>query len=265
MTRTPTHTPALRTSSLPKSLPADGPDTTAVRLLDVHRTYSGAVPVHALRGVTLDLAPGSITAVMGPSGSGKSTLLACAAGLDVPTRGRVQVGGIDLGSLSSDGLTRFRREHIGFVFQGYNLIPHLDVISNVALPLVLAGRELDRGWTAELLGELGLTGMEDRLPGELSGGQAQRVAIARALVTRPTVVFADEPTGALDSRTGGEVLALFRDVARRLHQTLVIVTHDSSVAAAAEEVVLLADGQVADRIPAPNAEQVSARLLSLGR
>jgi putative ABC transport system ATP-binding protein len=252
------------TATSPPARPTEG-DTSAVRLLDVHRTYAGAVAVHALRGVTLDLAPGSITAVMGPSGSGKSTLLACAAGLDVPTRGRVQVGGTDLGSLSSDALTKFRREHIGFVFQGYNLIPHLDVISNVALPLVLAGRELDRVWAAELLGELGLTGMEGRLPGELSGGQAQRVAIARALVTRPTVVFADEPTGALDSRTGGEVLALFRDVARRLHQTLVIVTHDSGVAAAAEEVVLLADGQVADRIVSPSAAQVSARLLSLGR
>ena len=259
---TSTHVSA---SVAPSDPPLRQPAAAAVSLRDVHRTYDGAVPVHALRGISLDLAPGSVTAVMGPSGSGKSTLLSCAAGLDVPTRGRVRVGGHDLGELSEDALTRFRREHVGFVFQGYNLLPHLDVVANVALPLVLAGRELDRGWAGDLLDQLGLTGLEHRLPGELSGGQAQRVAIARALVTRPTVVLADEPTGALDSRTGAEVLALFRDVARRLRQTLVIVTHDSGVAAAAEEVVLLADGQVADRLVAPTAEQVSARLHALGR
>lgn len=256
-----------RTAQHPSNLgvPARGDDAPAVQLLDVHRTYDGAIPVHALRGVSLELAPGTITAVMGPSGSGKSTLLSCAAGLDMPTHGSVRVGGLDITAFSEDALTRFRREHIGFVFQGYNLVQHLNVNSNVALPLMLADRELDGSWAGELLGELGLSGMEDRLPGQLSGGQAQRVAIARALITRPTVVFADEPTGALDSRTGEEVLTLFRDVARRLHQTLVIVTHDSGVAAAAEEVVVLADGQIADRILAPTVEQVSARLLTLAQ
>ncbi|GAA1942069.1 ABC transporter ATP-binding protein [Nocardioides hwasunensis] len=237
----------------------------AVRLTAVRRTYAGSVPVEALRGVDLELVAASVTAVMGPSGSGKSTLLNIAAGLDVPTSGTVAVGGHDLDTMSADALTRFRREHVGFVFQGYNLLPHLDVLSNIALPLVLAGRGLDAAWTAELLDLLGLTGTEHRRPGELSGGQAQRVAIARALVTRPAVVLADEPTGALDSRTGQQVLDLFLGVARRLGQTLVIVTHDPSVAAATEEVVLLADGRVADRLAAPSAEQVSDRLLALGR
>lgn len=236
-----------------------------VSLTGVGKTYDGVVPVDALQGVDLRLAPGSITAVMGPSGSGKSTLINVAAGLDTPTRGTVVVGGHDLSEMSQDALTRFRREHVGFVFQGYNLLPHLDVVSNIALPLVLAGRDLDADWAAELIGQLGLGGLERRRPGELSGGQAQRVAIARALATRPAVIFADEPTGALDSRSGRDVLALFLKVAHQLAQTLIIVTHDASVAAAAEEVVLLADGRIADRVTAPTADDVAARLLELGR
>jgi putative ABC transport system ATP-binding protein len=238
---------------------------TAVRLTDVHKTYPGPTPVHALRGISLSLARGSVTAVMGQSGSGKSTLLNCAAGLDAPTRGQVVVGGHDISGLSPDQLTRFRREQIGFVFQSYNLIGHLDVLANIELPLLLAGREADPAWRAQLVDALGLAGMEHRLPGELSGGQAQRVAIARSLVTRPTVVFADEPTGALDSRTGAQVLALFRDTARRFDQTVVLVTHDSLVAATTERVLFLADGQVVDHLEAPTAEQVNARMLALGR
>jgi putative ABC transport system ATP-binding protein len=237
----------------------------AVRLVDVHKTYAGATPVAALRGVTLELAPGSFTAIMGQSGSGKSTLLNVAAGLDVPTRGQVLVGGQDTSSLGADALTRFRREHVGFVFQAYNLIGHLDVRTNIELPLLLDGRAADAAWRAELVRTLGLEGMEQRLPGELSGGQAQRVAIARALVTRPTVVFADEPTGALDSRTGTQVLDLLRDTARRLGQTVVLVTHDSRVAAAAERVVFLADGVVVGDLAAPTVEQVSARMTATGR
>jgi putative ABC transport system ATP-binding protein len=237
----------------------------AVRLTDVHKTYPGSTPVHALRGVSLTLERGSVTAVMGQSGSGKSTLLNCAAGLDVPSRGQVVVGGHDISGLSPDQLTRFRRQEIGFVFQSYNLIGHLDVRANIGLPLLLAGREVDPAWEAQLVDALGLAGMERRLPGELSGGQAQRVAIARALITRPTVVFADEPTGALDSRTGADVLALFRDAARRFGQTVVLVTHDSLVAAATERVLFLADGQAVDRLEAPTAEQVNARMLALGR
>ncbi|GIG39252.1 ABC transporter ATP-binding protein [Cellulomonas phragmiteti] len=238
---------------------------TAVRLVDVHRTYPALEPVHALRGVSLELLAGSVTAVVGQSGSGKSTLLNCAAGLDTPTRGSVVVGGHDLTTLRPDDLTRFRREHVGFVFQAYNLIGHLTARENVRLPLLLAGRQVDAAWEARLLEFLGVPHLMDRLPGELSGGQAQRVAIARALVTRPAVVFADEPTGALDSRTGAAVLQVLRDTARELGQTVVVVTHDAGVAAAAERVVVLADGLVVDQLEAPTAEQVTARLLSTGR
>jgi putative ABC transport system ATP-binding protein len=238
---------------------------TAVQLVDVHKTYPGPTPVAALRGVSLGFRRGSLTAVVGQSGSGKSTLLHVAAGLDVPSRGRVLVGGHDTAGLSSDELTRFRREHVGFVFQSYNLIGHLDVLTNIELPLVLGDRDADPAWLAHLVATLGLAGLERRLPGELSGGQAQRVAIARALVTRPTVVFADEPTGALDSRTGTQVLTLLRETARRLDQTVVLVTHDSRVAAAAERVVFLADGLVVDDLAAPTAEQVNARVLEVGR
>ncbi|MBO3090031.1 ABC transporter ATP-binding protein [Cellulomonas dongxiuzhuiae] len=238
---------------------------TAVRLVDIHKTYPAREPVHALRGVSLELLAGSVTAIVGQSGSGKSTLLNCAAGLDTPSRGSVVVGGHDLTTLRPDDLTRFRREHVGFVFQAYNLIGHLTARENVRLPLVLAGRKVDEQWESRLLEFLGVPHLMDRLPGELSGGQAQRVAIARALVTRPAVVFADEPTGALDSRTGVAVLQALRDTARELGQTVVIVTHDAGVAAAAERVVVLADGLVVDQLERPTAEQVTARLLTKGR
>lgn len=241
------------------------PTRTAVRLVDVHKSYPGAQPVPALAGVSLTLATGSFTAVMGPSGSGKSTLLNCAAGLDSPTRGQITVGDREIGSLSADALTRFRREQVGFIFQAYNLIGHLSVVDNIQLPVVLAGRQPDLQWQAELIEAVGLQGLEARLPGELSGGQAQRVAVARALFTRPTVVFADEPTGALDSQTGEQVLRLLRDTARRLGQTVVIVTHDPQVAAHADRVLFLADGRLVDQLDAPTAEQVAARMLGLGR
>lgn len=238
---------------------------TAVRLVDIHKTYPGREPVHALRGVSLELAGGSVTAVVGQSGSGKSTLLNCAAGLDTPSRGAVVVGGHDLTVLRPDDLTRFRREHVGFVFQAYNLIGHLTARENVRLPLALAGRPVDPAWESSLLDLLGVADLMDRLPGELSGGQAQRVAIARALITRPAVVFADEPTGALDSRTGAAVLEVLGETAGRLGQTVVVVTHDATVAAAAERVVVLADGLVVDQLERPTAEQVTARLLAKGR
>ena len=238
---------------------------TAVRLIDIHKTYPAREPVHALRGVSLELLAGSVTAIVGQSGSGKSTLLNCAAGLDTPSRGAVVVGGHDLTTLRPDDLTRFRREHVGFVFQAYNLIGHLTARENVRLPLALAGRQVDAAWESALLTFLGVPELMDRLPGELSGGQAQRVAIARALITRPAVVFADEPTGALDSRTGAAVLQVLRDTARELGQTVVIVTHDAGVAAAAERVVVLADGLVVDQLERPTAEQVTARLLTKGR
>lgn len=237
----------------------------AVRLVAVRKHYPGTPPVEALRGVSLDLPGGSLTAIMGPSGSGKSTLLNVAAGLDVPSSGQVLVSGRDIAGMAPDPLTRFRRDHVGFVFQAYNLIGHLSVRANVELPLVLGGRTADAGRIEELLDAVGLAGMERRLPAELSGGQAQRVAIARALVTRPDVVFADEPTGALDSRTGAEVLALLRDTARRLGQTVVLVTHDIRVAAEAQRVVFLADGRVVDDMTAPTAERIAARMLGLER
>jgi putative ABC transport system ATP-binding protein len=238
----------------------------AIELQDVHKTYrSGPEPAHALRGISLALRTGSITAIVGQSGSGKSTLLNCAAGLELPSGGRVVVGGHDISDLSPDDLTRFRRDHIGFVFQAYNLISHLSVLDNIELPAVLAGERTDQAWLTHLVTEMDLGGLLHRLPGELSGGQAQRVAIARALIARPTVVFADEPTGALDSRTGAAVLDLLRTTARRLEQTVVIVTHDSRVAAAAEQVLVLADGRVVDRMDSPTAEQVNERLLAVAR
>lgn len=242
------------------------PTATAIRLLDVHKTYrSGLEPAHALRGVSLALPTGSLTAIVGPSGSGKSTLLNCAAGLEPPTSGRVVVGERDISGLSPDELTRFRRDHIGFVFQAYNLIGHLSVRDNIELPAVLGGRRTDQEWLAHLVGETGLGDLLDRLPSQLSGGQAQRVAIARALIARPTVVFADEPTGALDSRTGAAVLDLLRSTATSLGQTVVIVTHDSRVAAAADRVLVLADGLVVDELTAPTAEHVNERLLAVTR
>jgi len=238
----------------------------SVSLTDVHKTYrGGTTEVHALRGVSLELRKGSLTAVMGQSGSGKSTLLNCAAGLDTPTSGRVVVGGQDLTGLSPDALTRFRRDHIGFVFQAYNLVGHLTVAENVQLPMLLGGRTPDLRLQAQLLAALGLTGLEDRLPGHLSGGQAQRVAIARALFTRPEVVFADEPTGALDSRSGEQVLTLLRDTAAQLGQTVVLVTHDSRVAATAERVHVIADGVIADTLEDPTPARVHALVLGLGR
>ncbi|WP_182525231.1 ABC transporter ATP-binding protein [Nocardioides dongkuii] len=240
--------------------------TAAIALSDVQKSYrSGLETAAALRGVSVDLDAGSFTAVVGQSGSGKSTLLHVAAGLDRPTSGRVVIGGHDITELSDDDLTRFRRDHIGFVFQAYNLVGHLDVRENIDLPLVLGGRTADPAWVAHLVARMDLGPLLDRLPGELSGGQAQRVAIARALVTRPTVVFADEPTGALDSSTGAAVLDLLRTTARDLDQTVVVVTHDSRVAAAAEQVLVLADGLLVDRLVAPTAEQVTARVLAVGR
>ena len=251
------------TPAHPAPAAAVGP---AVLLEDVRRAYpNGAGTVHALAGVTLALPPGSFTAVMGPSGSGKSTLLNCAAGLDRPTSGRVVGGGADLTALAPDAVTRLRRDRIGFVFQSYNLVGHLTVAENVALPLLLAGREADPHLRRYLMAAVGIEGMADRLPGELSGGQAQRVAIARALITRPAVVFADEPTGALDSHTGAQVLGVLREAAATLEQTLVLVTHDARVAAAADRVVFLADGRLAGHLDAPTPESVTARMIELGR
>lgn len=239
---------------------------SAVRLVHLTKTYpNGPEQVAALQGVSLAVGPGAFTAIMGPSGSGKSTFLNLAAGLDTPTSGQVLIGDTDITRLSPESVTQFRRRHIGFVFQSYNLVGHLTVGENIQLPMLLDGRRPDERWQRELVDSVGLTGMTERLPSELSGGQAQRVAIARALITKPTVVFADEPTGALDRRTGEQVLDVLRGAAKRFAQTLVLVTHDPHVAATADEVRFLADGLLAGELVAPTSSQIAAHLVALGR
>ncbi|GAB3701835.1 ABC transporter ATP-binding protein [Mariniluteicoccus flavus] len=216
---------------LPTGRPGSpGPDhPPALQLVDVRKAYAqGPDAVIALRGIDLTLSRGSFTAVMGPSGSGKSTFLNCAAGLGTPTSGTIHVGDTELSGRSADFLTKFRRDRLGFVFQAYNLVPQLTVAQNVGLPLLLAGRPADHARQTELLEAVGLGGMERRTPGELSGGQAQRVALARALMTTPEVLFADEPTGALDSRTGAQIIRLLRSAVESSLQTIVLVTHDRS-------------------------------------
>ena len=233
----------------------------AVRLVSLTRTYgTGQGAVTALDDVTLDFPVGSFTAVMGPSGSGKSTLLQCAAGLDRPTGGRVVVAGVDLTGWDETALTLLRRDTIGFVFQAFNLLPSLTAEQNVALPLRLAGRRPSRADLAAALEAVGLGGRGRHRPGQLSGGQQQRVAIARALVTRPAVLFADEPTGALDATTGREVLTLLRRAVDQHGQTIVMVTHDPVTASCADRVVFLADGRLAGELVGPTPESVAARM-----
>jgi len=212
---------------------------------EVTRVYGeGETAVHALRGVTLDVERGKLTAIMGPSGSGKSTLMHILAALDRPTGGTVTLAGTQLGALSDTAITRLRREHIGFIFQFFNLLPMLSAEENIVLPLRLAGEKPDPAFFEDLMDKVGLQDRRSHRPSELSGGQQQRVAIARALVTRPTVVFADEPTGNLDSRTGGEILELLRASVEDYGQTLVMVTHEARAAAQASRVLFLADGEI---------------------
>ncbi len=232
-----------------------------MRLESVSKQYrSGRTTVRALDAVTVGFPRGTFTAVMGPSGSGKSTLLNCAAGLDRPTSGAVRLGDVDLARLSENALTEVRRERIGFVFQAYNLLGALSVEGNVTLPLRLAGRRADRAFLREVLTAVGLDAHAKRLPGELSGGQQQRAAIARALVTRPDVVVADEPTGALDTHSGRQVLELLREIVDTMGRTVLMVTHDPVAAAYADSVVFLADGRLAGELARPTAEQVAARM-----
>src|SRR5215813_8227615 len=237
----------------------------AVALRDVRKVYGrGEGAVVALDGVSAALAPGSFTAIMGPSGSGKSTLLNVAAGLDRPTSGSVALGGTDLAHLSERRLTILRRERIGFVFQAFNLLPTLTVAQNIALPLRLDGRRPRRSAVREIAARVGLEKRLRDRPSQLSGGQQQRVAIARALITRPEVVFADEPTGALDTQTGHEVLALLRELVDQDRHTVVMVTHDPVAAASADQVVMVADGRGAGTLDAPRADEVAERLAHLG-
>ena len=224
------------------------------------RYGQGDARVEALRDVSLEIEEGRLTAIMGPSGSGKSTLMHILAGLDQPSEGTVSIAGVEISSMSDAELTKLRRQHIGFVFQFYNLLPMLTAQENVLLPLQIAGVKPDRAWVEELLGTVGIDGRRTHRPSELSGGQQQRVSIARALVTRPTVLFADEPTGNLDSNTSKDVLALLRQSVDELGQTTVMVTHDPQAAALADRILFLADGRIAKEIRESTAADVLAAM-----
>lgn len=234
----------------------------AIALERLTKTYPG--DVKALDEVSLTVRPGTFLAVMGPSGSGKSTLMHCAAGLDSPTSGSVRIDGQEIAGLNENRRTELRRERVGFVFQAYNLIPSLTVEDNITLPLRLAGRTPDREWIAALVQRVGLGGWLGRRPAELSGGQQQRAAVVRALAARPAVVFADEPTGALDLRSAHEVLELLRDLVDELGQTVVMVTHDPAAAARAHRALVMADGRVVEALDHPTAPQLADRLVALG-
>jgi putative ABC transport system ATP-binding protein len=220
-------------------------DSAIVSCTHLRRVYGeGEAAVQALRGVTLEFPAGQFTAIMGPSGSGKSTLMHLLAGLDTPTSGSVTVDGREIGGLGDKALTQLRRDRLGFVFQSFNLVPVLTAEENILLPLTLAGRKPDRAWLDQLIAAVGLGDRLDHRPSELSGGQQQRVAVARALIHRPAVVFADEPTGNLDSHSSDEVLALLRQAADEFGQTVVMVTHDAHAASVADRIVVLSDGRI---------------------
>jgi len=249
----------------PSTRPTNPPDV-AVQAVNATKIYGrGDTEVRALDGVSVAFQRGELTAIMGPSGSGKSTLMHCLAGLDTLSDGEVFLGDAAVGSLSEKALTALRRDRIGFVFQAFNLIPTLSAIENITLPLDLAGRTADKAWLQRVIATVGL---EDRLthrPSELSGGQQQRVAVARALAARPDVVFADEPTGNLDSRAGSEVLSFLRWAVREHGQTIIMVTHDPVAASYADRVVFLADGHLVDELRDPTADVVLSRMARLGK
>jgi putative ABC transport system ATP-binding protein len=237
----------------------------AASVVEATKVYGkGATEVRALDGVTLDFPSGQFSAIMGPSGSGKSTLMHCVAGLDTLTSGQVRVGGIDLTRLDDKHLTLLRRDRIGFVFQAYNLVPTLTALENITLPATLAGRKPDKGWLDTVIGTVGLSDRLAHRPSKLAGGQQQRVAVARALAARPEIVFADEPTGNLDSHASAEILAFLRQAARELSQTVVMVTHDPVAASYASRVVFLNDGRIVDELAEPTPERVLDHLKQLG-
>jgi len=232
---------------------------------DLVKVYgAGDTAVYALDGVTIEFAAARLTAIMGPSGSGKSTLMHCLAGLDTPTSGSVRIGTAELSGLSDRALTVLRRGHVGFVFQSFNLLPALTAEQNIRLPLDLCGRRPEPGWWDQVIGRLGLADRLGHRPSELSGGQQQRVACARALITRPDVIFADEPTGNLDSASGAEVLGFLRASVRELGQTVIMVTHDPVAASYADRVVFLADGQVCGELADPTPQSVLDHLKLAG-
>jgi putative ABC transport system ATP-binding protein len=241
-------------------------DEFVVAAQELRRRYGeGETAVDALRGVSLQVAEGNLTAVMGPSGSGKSTLMHILAGLDKPTSGEVSIAGTRISKLNDTELTGLRRQHIGFIFQFFNLLPMLNAEENVVLPLAIAGVKPDKKWVAELMGKIGLENRRDHRPSELSGGQQQRVAIGRALVSKPTIVFADEPTGNLDSKTSGEILDLMRDSVDTYGQTTVMVTHDPRAAAIADRILFLADGLIVKDLGRSDAREVIAVMEELAR
>jgi putative ABC transport system ATP-binding protein len=251
------------TSPVATSPPAAG--TVVARAVDAVKVYgSGDTEVRALDGVTVDFERARFAAIMGPSGSGKSTLMHCVAGLDSLTSGKVFIGDADLGTLKDTALTTLRRDRIGFIFQAYNLVPTLTAEENINLPAALAGRKTDAAWFDQVVSTVGLKDRLRHRPSELSGGQQQRVAVARALASRPEIIFADEPTGNLDSRAGAEILEFMRDAVKNLDQTIVMVTHDPSAAGYADRALFLNDGQIVDEMAEPTAERVLDRLKQFG-
>jgi putative ABC transport system ATP-binding protein len=237
-----------------------------VQASEITRTYGeGETAVHALNGCSLDVAYGDLTAVMGPSGSGKSTMMHILAGLDRPTSGTVRIEGSDITKLNDNELTKLRRQHIGFIFQFFNLLPMLTAEENIRLPLELAGGKVDDAWVEEVIKRTGLDERRSHRPSELSGGQQQRVAIARALASKPTVIFADEPTGNLDSSTSGEILDLLRDMAANFGQTIVMVTHDARAAAIADRILFLADGCIVKELKGASQGEIVAAMDEVAR
>ncbi|MEZ0580634.1 ABC transporter ATP-binding protein [Nocardioides sp. MH1] len=244
--------------------PMAAPPRAAARAHELHKVYgAGLSAVRALDGVSVDLEAGRFTAIMGPSGSGKSTLMHCLAALDVPTSGTIEVDGTSLAGLHDKALTTLRRERIGFVFQAFNLIPTLTARENILLPLNLAGKKPDQEWYDTVIDAVGLRDRLGHRPSEMSGGQQQRVACARALVSKPSIVFADEPTGNLDSTSGAEVLAFLRRSVDEFGQTVVMVTHDAVAASYCDRVLFLADGKVVDEIHSPDREQILEHMTAL--
>jgi putative ABC transport system ATP-binding protein len=240
--------------------------SVAVHATDLRRTYGeGDTAVNALRGVSIDVPKGHLTAVMGPSGSGKSTLMHILAGLDKPTSGSVQIDGTEITTLDDTALTKLRRRHVGFIFQFFNLLPMLTAKENIVLPLEIAGEKVDPDWFDEIVHKVRLSKRLSHRPAELSGGQQQRVAVARALISHPTVLFADEPTGNLDSKTGGEILALLHDSVETLGQTIIMVTHDARVATYADRVLFLGDGQIVKELPETTPEEIQKAIQEIGR
>lgn len=239
--------------------------TYAARAVGATRTYGvGDAEVRALDGVDVEFSPGAFTAIMGPSGSGKSTLMQCMAGLDQLTSGQTWIGDIGLNGLSEKQITNVRRDHVGFIFQAFNLIPTLTALENIRLPLDIAGRAPEGDWMDQVIDALDLRDRLTHRPSELSGGQQQRVAAARALVSRPDIVFADEPTGQLDSRASAELLSFMRRAADEFGQTIVMVTHEPSAASRADRVLFLADGKIVDQMEAPTPESILDRMKTLG-